>query len=167
MVYSARRFVFRFAWCCVLFLCFSVPWALRLPGGGVGEGGVGVGGWPWCFSCVCSICTYTVRSSSVLDILLISNKDHLILSGVGDKTISVLRDSKKKKKKKKKKNGREKSRECHNHKPQPFPDTKRERKPTNLNKHKRTNVRKALRLALISPSEVIAILKGLKNTRTK
>ena len=52
-------------------------------------------GWPWCFSCVCSICTYTVRSSSVLDILLISNKDHLILSGVGDKTISVLRDSKK------------------------------------------------------------------------
>ena len=31
---------------------------------------------------------------------------------------------------------REKSRECHNHKPQPFPDTKRKRKPTNLNKHK-------------------------------
>ena len=30
----------------------------------------------------------------------------------------------------------------------------------------RTNVRKALRLALSSPSEVIAILKGLKNTRT-
>ena len=31
----------------------------------------------------------------------------------------------------------------------------------------RTNLRKALRLALSSPSEVIAILKGLKNTRTK
>ena len=31
----------------------------------------------------------------------------------------------------------------------------------------RTNVRKALRLALSSPSEVIAMLKGLKNTRTK
>ena len=30
-----------------------------------------------------------------------------------------------------------------------------------------TNVRKALRLALSSPREVIAILKGLKNTRTK
>ena len=30
-----------------------------------------------------------------------------------------------------------------------------------------TNVRKALRLALPSPSEVIAMLKGLKNTRTK
>ena len=31
---------------------------------------------------------------------------------------------------------REKSRECHNHKPQPFQDPKRKRKPTNLNKHK-------------------------------
>ena len=31
----------------------------------------------------------------------------------------------------------------------------------------RTNVRKALTLALSSPSEVIAMLKGLKNTRTK
>ena len=30
-----------------------------------------------------------------------------------------------------------------------------------------TNVRKALRVALSSPSEVIAMLKGLKNTRTK
>ena len=30
-----------------------------------------------------------------------------------------------------------------------------------------TNVRKALGLALSSPSEVIAVLKGLKNTRTK
>ena len=59
---------------------------------------------------------------------------------------------------------REKSRESHNHKPQPFPDTKRKRKPTNPN---RTNVRKALKLALSSPSEVIAMLKGLKNTRTK
>ena len=31
---------------------------------------------------------------------------------------------------------REKARECHNHKPQHFPDPKRKRKPTNLNKHK-------------------------------
>ena len=31
----------------------------------------------------------------------------------------------------------------------------------------RTNVRKALRLALSSPSDVIAMLRGLKNTRTK
>ena len=34
------------------------------------------------------------------------------------------------------KNVREKSRECHNHKPPPFPDIKRKRKPTNPNKHK-------------------------------
>ena len=31
---------------------------------------------------------------------------------------------------------REKSRECHNHKPHPVPDTKRKRRPTNPNKHK-------------------------------
>ena len=31
---------------------------------------------------------------------------------------------------------REKSRECHNHKAQPFPDPKRKRKWTNPNKHK-------------------------------
>ena len=67
-----------------------------------------------------------------------------------------------------KKKVREKFRECHNHKPLPRPELKRKRKPTNLNKHtNRTNVRKELRLALSSPSEVIAILKGLKNTRTK
>ena len=41
-------------------------------------------------------------------------------------------------------------------------ETDKSKKSTN-----RTNVRKALRLALSSPSEVIAILKGLKNTRTK
>ena len=31
---------------------------------------------------------------------------------------------------------REKSRECHNHKPQPIPDTTRKRKPIKPNKHK-------------------------------
>ena len=31
---------------------------------------------------------------------------------------------------------REKFGECHKHKPQPFPDNKRKRKPTNPNKHK-------------------------------
>ena len=42
----------------------------------------------------------------------------------------------------KKKKVREKSRECLDYKPQPFPDTKRQRKPTNANEHKsnkRTN----------------------------
>ena len=57
---------------------------------------------------------------------------------------------------------REKSRECHNHKPQPIPDTKWKRKQTKPNKRKSNHVRKALRLALSSPSEVIAMLKGLK-----
>ena len=71
-----------------------------------------------------------------------------------------------KKKKKKKKKVREKSRDCHNHKPQPFPGTKRKKKQTKPNKRK-TNVRKAPRLALSSTREVIAMLKGLKNTRTK
>ena len=62
---------------------------------------------------------------------------------------------------------REKPRECHNHKPQPFPDPKRKRKPTNLNKHKPNKRTKSTKITLSSPSEVIAILKGLKNTRTK
>ena len=34
------------------------------------------------------------------------------------------------------KKAKEKSRECHNHKPQPFPDIKRQGKPTKLNKHR-------------------------------
>ena len=55
---------------------------------------------------------------------------------------------------------REESRECHNQKPQPFPDIKRKQKQTN-----RTNVRKALTLALSPPSEVIAMLKGLKKAQ--
>ena len=51
---------------------------------------------------------------------------------------------------------REKSRECHIHKPKPFSDTKRKRKQT----YKRTKSTKISSLS--SPSEVIAILKGLK-----
>ena len=52
-----------------------------------------------------------------------------------------------------KKNVRQKSRECHNHKPQPFPDTKRKRTPTIQTSTNQTNVRKALRLAPSSPTE--------------
>ena len=63
---------------------------------------------------------------------------------------------------------REKSRECHNHKPQPFPDPKRKRKPTNLNKHKPNKRTKSTKISsLSSPSEVIAILKGLKKHKNK
>ena len=62
---------------------------------------------------------------------------------------------------------RGKSRECHNHKLQPFPDTKRKGKPTKPNKHKSNKRTKTTKLALSSPSEVIAVLKVLKNTNTK
>ena len=52
-----------------------------------------------------------------------------------------------------------------NHKPQPFPHTKRKRKQRKPNKRKSNNRTK--RLALYSRSEIIAMLKGLKNARTK
>ena len=63
---------------------------------------------------------------------------------------------------------RGKSRKCHNHKPQPFPDTKRKKKQTKPNKFKSNKRTKSTKISsLSSPSEVIAMLKGLKNTRTK
>ena len=42
----------------------------------------------------------------------------------------------------------EKSRVCHNHKPQPFPDTNRKRKPTNPNKHMSNKRTKSTKPAL-------------------
>ena len=46
---------------------------------------------------------------------------------------------------------REKSREFHNHKPQPFPDTKRKRKPTNPNKHKSNKRTKSTKISSLFP----------------
>ena len=46
---------------------------------------------------------------------------------------------------------REKSRECHNHKPQPFPDTKRKRKPTKPNKHKSEKRTKRTKIMSLFP----------------
>ena len=46
---------------------------------------------------------------------------------------------------------REKSRECHNHKPQPFPDIKRKRKPTNPNKHKSIKRTKSTKISSLFP----------------
>ena len=66
------------------------------------------------------------------------------------------------KKKKKKKKIREKSRECHNHKSQPFLDTKRKKKQTKPNKRKSN--KRTKRLALSSPSEIIAMLKDWQHT---
>ena len=54
---------------------------------------------------------------------------------------------------------REKSRECHNHKPQPFPDTKRKRKPTILNKHKTNKRTKSTKISSLFPK------RGNRNTK--
>ena len=58
-----------------------------------------------------------------------------------------------------KKKVREKSRECHNHKPQPFPDPKRNRKPTNLNKHKPNKRTKSTKISSLFPK------RGNRNTK--
>ena len=50
-----------------------------------------------------------------------------------------------------KKKMREKSKECHNHKPQPFPDTKRKRKPTNPKKHKSNKRTKSTKISSLFP----------------
>ena len=46
---------------------------------------------------------------------------------------------------------REKSRECHNHKPQPLSDNKRKRKPTNTNKHKSNKRTKNTKVSSLFP----------------
>ena len=52
-----------------------------------------------------------------------------------------------------------KSRECHNHKPQPFPDPKKKRKPTNLNKHKPNKRTKSTKISSLFPK------RGNRNTK--
>ena len=52
-----------------------------------------------------------------------------------------------------------KSRECHNHKPQPFPDTERKWKPTNLNKHKSNKRTKSTKTSSIFPK------RGYRNAK--
>ena len=54
---------------------------------------------------------------------------------------------------------KENSRECHNHKPQPFPDTKRKRKPTNPNKHKSNKRTKGTKICSLFPK------RGNRNTK--
>ena len=54
---------------------------------------------------------------------------------------------------------REKSRECHNHKPQPITDSKRKRKPTNLNKHKLNKRTKSTKISSLFPK------RGNRNTK--
>ena len=54
---------------------------------------------------------------------------------------------------------KKKSRECHNHKPQPFPDPKRKGKPTNLNKHKPNKRTKSTKISSLFPK------RGIRNTK--
>ena len=56
------------------------------------------------------------------------------------------------------KKGKKKSRECH--KPQPFPDTKRKRKPTNPNKHKSNKRTKSTKISSLFPK------RGNRNTKS-
>ena len=58
-----------------------------------------------------------------------------------------------------KKKVREKSSECHNHKPQHFPDPKRKRKPTNPNKHKSNKRTKSTKINSLFPK------RGNHNTK--
>ena len=70
-----------------------------------------------------------------------------------------IQNFKKKKKKKKEVNG--KFRECHNHKPQPTPDTKKKRRKTESNVYKTTkqmHEKHIYRSVLPSHSEVITML---------
>ena len=62
---------------------------------------------------------------------------------------------------------REKSRECHNYKLQPFPDSKRKRKQTKPIKPKSNKRTKNTKISPLLPSEVIAMLKGLKKYKNK
>ena len=50
-----------------------------------------------------------------------------------------------------KKDVRKQSKESHNHKSQPFPDTKRKRKPTNQNKHKSNKRTKSTKISSLFP----------------
>ena len=58
-----------------------------------------------------------------------------------------------------KKRVREKSRECHNYKPQSFPDTKRKTKPTNPNNHKLNKRTKSTKISSLFPK------RGNRNTK--
>ena len=73
----------------------------------------------------------------------------------------------KKKKKKKKKKVREKSRECVNHKPQPFPDAKRKRKPTNPNTHKSNKRTESTNISSVFPKRGIRNAKKTENHKNK
>ena len=67
----------------------------------------------------------------------------------------------------KNKNVREKSRECYNHKPQPFQDTKRKKKQTKPNKRKSNKRKKSTKISSLFPQRGNHNAKRTENTRTK
>ena len=62
---------------------------------------------------------------------------------------------------------REKARECHNHKPQPFPDTKRKRKQTKPNKHKSNKHTKSIKTSSLFPKQGNRNAKRTEKHRNK
>ena len=62
---------------------------------------------------------------------------------------------------------REKSRECHNHKPQPFPDTKRKRKRTKPNKRKSNKRTKSTKISSLFPTRGNRNAKRIENYKNK
>ena len=62
---------------------------------------------------------------------------------------------------------REKSRECHNHKPQPFPDPKRKREPTNHNKHKSNKRTKSTKISPLFPKRGNLNIKRTEKHKNK
>ena len=124
--------------CVIMFLCFSVLLALRLPRLGKREVILVL------FVCLFDLCLFGFcRFSLPLDVWEGLRFVIVALSGLFSYLFFMMSLSEEKQSEvietsssTSKKTVREKSRECHNHKPQPFQDPKRKRKPTNLNKHK-------------------------------
>ena len=57
--------------------------------------------------------------------------------------------------------------ECHNHEPQPFPDTKRKRKQTKPNKRKSNKRTKSTKISSLFPKRGNRNAKWTENTRSK
>ena len=62
---------------------------------------------------------------------------------------------------------REKSRECHNHKPQPILDTKRKRKQTKPNKRKSNKRKKSTKISSLFPKRGIHNAKRTEKYKNK
>ena len=66
-----------------------------------------------------------------------------------------------------KKKVREKSRECHSHKPQPIPDTKRKRTQIKPNKRKSNKRTKSTKISFLSPKRVNHNVKRTEKHKNK